>query len=558
MSFADRVKETTKTQGTGTISLLGAEAQHQSFVSGFGAGANRRYGLVSGDGAWEIGEGTVTDASPDTLSRDTVYSSSNSGNKITLTDTSVVFSTLPATLILDSSNNLSDLDDIATARTNLGLVAGVAGDIWVEKAGDVMTGQLEIRNSNPVIRLRDTGTPAGGTNAFVEFGGTSGGNWSRTGWVGDGSSGDNAITLWAEVGNLKLGDSSSSSVLTLIGGNAIFSGAISLGFGDLVSEQNPDVVNAIRLKGTSSDVDIVLGDTTGYFSVWNVADNKAVFYVNNVGDTDIAGDLTVNGNLFIGIGAAGVDYKITVDGETNDGVVTWMEDEDHWRFNDDIALDNGEFLVFDKAVGQGIKVDTSAGNATFGWADLLGDQFSRNTGATKATLTPYNGAVDAWQFSDGDEAYLTYHIPHDYVAGTDIHLHIHWSQTSSTVTGGTIGFKYFAIYAKGHNQVVGSAFTSTPITASFSSIDINDGGSGLTQYQHHLTEVIISGASATAALFDRDDFEPDGVVELTLEMDANSLTDSVAVQDPFIHYVDLHYQTTGLIGTKDKAPDFYA
>ena len=142
--------------------------------------------------------------------------------------------------------------------------------------------------------------------------------------------------------------------------------------------------------------------------------------------------------------------------------------------------------------------------------------------------------------------------------GTDIHLHIHWSQTSATATGGTVDFKYFAIYAKAHNQASGSTFTSTPITASFSSIDINDGEAGLDQYQQHLTEVIISGASATAALFDRDDFEPDGVIELTFEMDANSLTNSDTVLDPFIHFVDLHYQTTGLIGTKDKAPDFYA
>lgn len=211
-------------------------------------------------------------------------------------------------------------------------------------------------------------------------------------------------------------------------------------------------------------------------------------------------------------------------------------------------------LILSKHSGNGIKVDTDF--PTFGFADIIGDQFSKNTGATKPTLAAYNGAVKAWQFGDGDEAYISYHIPHDYVPGTDIFLHIHWSQTSASVTGGTLDFRYSSIYAKGHNQVAGSIFTSTPKTDIFSSIDINDGDSGLNQYQQHLTEIIISGEEATAALLDRDDFEPDGVIELTLEMDANNLTDSVSVLDPFIHFVDIHYQTTGLIGTKDKAPGF--
>lgn len=43
---------------------------------------------------------------------------------------------------------LLDDADAATMRTTLGLVAGGAGDIWVEKAGDTMTGKLYIGFSN--------------------------------------------------------------------------------------------------------------------------------------------------------------------------------------------------------------------------------------------------------------------------------------------------------------------------------------------------------------------------------------------------------------------------
>ena len=220
----------------------------------------------------------------------------------------------------------------------------------------------------------------------------------------------------------------------------------------------------------------------------------------------------------------------------------------------DIKPVGSAFLIFEKASGNGIKVDQAT--PTFGFADLIGDQFSKNTGGTKPTLTTYNLAVEAWQFSNGDEAFVSYHIPHDYVKGTDIHLHVHWSQNAAGATGGTLDFKYTAIYAKGHNQASGSTFTSTPITATFSSIDINDLGSGLLQYQQHITEVTISAASATGALFDRDDLEPDGVIELTFEMTTTNLTGTPSL--PFIHFVDIHYQTTSIIGTKSRTPDFYA
>lgn len=79
--YADRVKETSTTTGTGTYDLAGAATGYQGFVAGAGDGNTCIY--VAEDGTdWEVGLGTITDATPDTLSRDTIYSSSNSGSAV--------------------------------------------------------------------------------------------------------------------------------------------------------------------------------------------------------------------------------------------------------------------------------------------------------------------------------------------------------------------------------------------------------------------------------------------------------------------------------------------
>ena len=100
MAFAlnDRVKETSTTTGTGTFDLAGAEIGFESFVSGVGDG-NQTYYAISNDGTaqFEVGIGTVTDATPDTLSRDTIISSSNSDALVDFSaGTKTVFCTLPA------------------------------------------------------------------------------------------------------------------------------------------------------------------------------------------------------------------------------------------------------------------------------------------------------------------------------------------------------------------------------------------------------------------------------------------------------------------------------
>jgi len=104
----DRVKETSTTTGTGTLDLAGAVTDFEGFVSGIGTGNTTYYSIVHGQtGEFEVGIGTVTDATPDTLSRDTILSSSNSDNAVNFTaGTKDVFCTQPASkaVYLDSNN----------------------------------------------------------------------------------------------------------------------------------------------------------------------------------------------------------------------------------------------------------------------------------------------------------------------------------------------------------------------------------------------------------------------------------------------------------------------
>ena len=95
--LADRVRETTTTAGTGTITLAGAVTGFQTF-SAIG-NANTTYYTIAGQGTtqWEVGIGTYT-AAGTTLSRDTVLASSAGGTtKVTFSaGTKDVFVTYPA------------------------------------------------------------------------------------------------------------------------------------------------------------------------------------------------------------------------------------------------------------------------------------------------------------------------------------------------------------------------------------------------------------------------------------------------------------------------------
>ena len=121
----DRVKETSTTSGTGTLNLAGAVTGFVTFVSGIGNSNTTYYAIFEqGTNNFEIGIGTVTDATPDTLARTTVLNNS-AGNtsKINFSGTLDVFCTLPASksVYLDSTGN-----PVGAASSGFALAMAVA------------------------------------------------------------------------------------------------------------------------------------------------------------------------------------------------------------------------------------------------------------------------------------------------------------------------------------------------------------------------------------------------------------------------------------------------
>ncbi len=131
----DRVKETTTTTGQGTISLGGAATGFETFVTGVGDTNTTYYIIVhESDGTWEIGIGTVADASPDTLARTTVIDTS-AGNTTKIdfaAGSKTVFCTLPA-----SKAVFEDADNDVTLPANL----DVGGNLTVT-GNAVISGNL--------------------------------------------------------------------------------------------------------------------------------------------------------------------------------------------------------------------------------------------------------------------------------------------------------------------------------------------------------------------------------------------------------------------------------
>ena len=88
-------------------------------------------------------------------------------------------------------------------------------------------------------------------------------------------------------------------------------------------------------------------------------------------------------SLTFGDATSGTDITVTFDGESNDGVLKWMEDEDYFEFSDDILIATTEKLQFRDTA---IYINSSAD----GQLDLVADTEIQ----IAATTVDINGLVD--------------------------------------------------------------------------------------------------------------------------------------------------------------------
>lgn len=240
---------------------------------------------------------------------------------------------------------------------------------------------------------------------------------------------------------------------------------------------------------------------------------------------------------------AKVNVTPTANSATSDQ--DWIVDvtrilKEHLNWNGVSLTVEANTIVLSSNTPRGIKVDTVS--PTYPWVDLLGEiNLDATGGPNRPDWNKYKGNIYQWQMAVDDQVYNNFHIPHDYVPGSDIYVHVHWS--ANTVVSNTAGAPTFtmeATYAKGHGQMNFSNNVTVTVSNTY-----------IAAYRHMISETALSANNGAGGLLRSNDIETDGIIIIRTKLTQNSM-----VTEPFIHYVDIHYQSTG-IGTKNKAPSFY-
>ena len=160
--LADRVRETSTTTGTGTLSLAGAVQSYQTFSTAIG-NTNTTYYAIAHQSAneFEVGLGTVSTSGSNTLARTTVLKSSNSNSAVDFSaGTKDVFVTYPSEKAVTTSDAQTLTNKTIDASQLSGTVANARLDAQLQDVAG-----LAVTNGNFIV--------GDGSNFVAESGATA-------------------------------------------------------------------------------------------------------------------------------------------------------------------------------------------------------------------------------------------------------------------------------------------------------------------------------------------------------------------------------------------------
>jgi hypothetical protein len=169
--LANRVQETATANTTVSFTLTGAVLGFQTFAV-IGDTNTTYYSATDTTGQWEVGLGTYSTTGP-TLTRTTIYASSNTGSAVTFSGTVNVFVTYPSgkSVNLDGSGNVSALGTVASGTWQGSTIAVAYGGTGVTSSSGANSVVLRDANSNITVnrvnQANTNTTAAGGTTVLT-------------------------------------------------------------------------------------------------------------------------------------------------------------------------------------------------------------------------------------------------------------------------------------------------------------------------------------------------------------------------------------------------------
>jgi hypothetical protein len=359
--LADRVRETTTTTGTGTVSLAGPVSGFEGFGTAIGNANTTYYTIVdAATGAWEVGLGTYTSAGS-TLARTTILSSSNAGSAVNFAaGTKDVFVTQPAERALYLNGAGTGIDAGAASFTANGVVyasstsalatgsaltfdgtnfgtsgnanlggAAKATDTLLNFAADTGTQRIYIERGSRSLVFYDVTTAienyriagitgiqtwgVGGTSQMILT--SSGLEIKQSQLIGYNSYAGIGTNGLAVAGNVGVGTASPGAKLDVVG-SARISGVSGTGYQGLRLFGTGTAYNYMQIDNTGGVINFGLENSTGgslvagtspYATVLSSYSNTPIQFATN---NTLRATLNSAGNL--GLGTASPNAKLTV------------------------------------------------------------------------------------------------------------------------------------------------------------------------------------------------------------------------------------------------------